>query len=331
MGMLLNGRWTQDDQALTEVGGRPWRHTALFRDWVADSASATYRPEPGRYHLYVSLACPWAHRCLIVRALRGLEDVLSVGVVDPLMGPDGWQFSDRPGCDRDEVNGARYLREIYLRAKPKYTGRVTVPVLWDRTTETIVSNESREIVRMLSTAFNRFARPEVDLLPTAYRQVIDHTIDALHAAVNEGVYEAGLAPTQEAYERAVRHLFAALDQWERVLSDRRYLCGRVLTEADICLFVTLLRFDPVYFTLFKCNLRRLVDYPNLFGYTREIYQLPGVAETCNLDHIKRHYYWSFTALNPRRIVAAGPVMDLALPHDRARLPGRPPTGLFESA
>lgn len=329
MGMLVNGRWTHDDRGLFGRGGSV-RPQSQFRDWIVDSPGATFRPDPDRYHLYVSLASPWAHRCLIVRALRGLEDVVSVSIVDPLMGPEGWHFSDGPGCTPDDVNGARYLRDVYLWARPNYTGRVTVPALWDTVRNTIVNNESREILRMFDTSFNALARPSVDLLPTAYRQVVDETIDALHGPVNEGVDDAGFAATQGAYDRSVRRLFGALDQWERVLSERRYLCGRVLTEADVCLFVTLLRLDPVYFTLFKCNLRRLADYPSLLNYTRELYQLPGVAETCNLDHIKRHFYWSYTTLNPRQIVAAGPTIDYVAPHNRARLPGHPPSGLFHA-
>jgi putative glutathione S-transferase len=273
------------------------------------------------------MACPWAHRVLITRRLLGLEDVISVSVVDPLMGDDGWVFSDKSDCGLDTVNGAASLGEIYLKARSNYTGRVTVPVLWDRELGTIVNNESRELIRMLGTSFCQLGRIGVNLYPDQYRQLIDDTIDAIYEPINNGVYRAGFAKTQAAYDLAVVELFEALDHWEAHLGEQRYLCGPELTEADICLFTTLVRFDSVYVTHFKCNIRRLVDYPNLWAYTREIYQLPGVAETCNIDHIKRHYFWSHTSINPRRVVPRGPVIDFEQPHDRRRLEGSPPAGL----
>ncbi|MFT3767444.1 MAG: glutathione S-transferase family protein [Minicystis sp.] len=318
MGRLVEGRWTTEWYK-PDAAGRFVRESASFRDRITADGSSGFPAEAGRYHLYVSLACPWAHRTLIVRALRKLDDAISISVVDPFMAEHGWTFSDAPGAIRDAVNGADHLHQIYVKARPDYTGRVTVPVLWDKQRGTIVNNESREIIRMLDTEMGALGDPAVNLCPAPLREEIDRTIDAIYTPVNNGVYRAGFATTQKAYDDAVVELFAALDHWEGVLSQRRYLCGDTLTEADVCLFTTLLRFDPVYHGHFKCNLRRIADYPSLWGFVRDVYQTPGVAGTCNLDHIKQHYYRSHETINPTRIVPRGPILDLDAPHDRARL------------
>lgn len=317
MGMLIEGRWSREWYR-PDAEGRFRRPETRFRQWVRADGSSGFPAEAGRYHLYVSLACPWAHRTLILRKLKGLESAISLSVVHPYMGEDGWAFGEGPGCIPDTVNGARYLREIYLKACPDYTGRVTVPVLWDKATGTIVNNESREIVRMLDTEFGAFARPGVDFCPAPLREHVDRTLDEIYEPINNGVYRAGFAATQAAYEEAVEELFAALDHWESVLARRPWLCGQHLTEADWCLFTTLFRFDPVYVGHFKCNLRRLVDYPNLWNYVKALYQYPGVAATCNLEHVKQHYYRSHPMLNPSCIVPAGPLVDFDAPHDRDR-------------
>ncbi|MEJ7602464.1 MAG: glutathione S-transferase C-terminal domain-containing protein [Kofleriaceae bacterium] len=261
--------------------------------------------EPGRYHLYVSLACPWAHRTLITRALRGLEDAISVTIVDPKMSDDGWSFRDE---DPDPIGGAKFLRDVYLRADPKYTGRVTVPVLWDRALNTIVNNESREVMRILDVDCEGLAstRAEGCLAPESLRGEIDGVLDAIYAPINNGVYRAGFAGTQGAYDHAVNELFDALAHWDAELGKRPFLCGDRMTEADVALFTTLLRFDLVYYSHFKCNVRRLRDHANLWRHTRWMYQHPKIRPTCDLDHIKVHYYWSQTTVNPTRIVPVGP-------------------------
>ena len=291
--------------------------------WYApDSTGAFQRPatrfrgqpaaiEPGRFHLYVSYACPWAHRTLIVRALRGLEHAISVTVVDPKMGDDGWRFrADRP----DPIGGAPLLREIYTRADPQYTGRVTVPVLWDRVTNTIVNNESRELMRLLDVEFAPLSRDPLEptLAPDAMRDEIERTLDAIYAPINNGVYRCGFAGTQAAYDLAVHELFDALAHWEDVLGRQPYLCGARLTLADVAMFTTLLRFDLVYYAHFKTNLHALRDLPNLWRFTRRMYQHPGIRPTCELDEIKVHYYWSQTTVNPTRIVPIGPDLRAAL-------------------
>ncbi|MEM9069849.1 MAG: glutathione S-transferase C-terminal domain-containing protein, partial [Myxococcota bacterium] len=268
----------------------------------------------------VSYACPWAHRCLIVRSLRGLQDIVPVSVVHWFMGEDGWSFDEGPGVVADP-GGARFLRDVYLRAKKDFTGRVTVPILWDTETGAIVNNESREIVRMFDDVFP--GRADVNFHPADLHDAIEETIDAIYEPINNGVYRSGFARSQRAYEEAVHELFGALDHWEGVLSKQRYLCGDRLTEADFFLFTTLVRFDPVYHYHFKCNLKRLRDYPNLWGFTREIYQLPGVAETVRMDHIKEHYFGSHESVNPARVVPAGPIVDFDEPHGRDRLQGAP--------
>jgi glutathionyl-hydroquinone reductase len=314
MGQLVDGKWTTAWYE-PDAQGRFVRGTTAFRDRLTADGSSRFPAAPGRYHLYVSYACPWAHRTLIARAKRGLEAAISVSVVDPFMGDGGWEFSERMGSIPDSVNGARFLHEIYTRARADYTGRVTVPVLWDKQERTIVNNESREILRMLDA----FEGPGETLCPGELRAEIDQTITALYQPVNNGVYRAGFATKQAAYEEAVDELFAALDGWDALLASRRYLVGARLTEADVCFFTTLLRFDAVYHGHFKCNLRRIADYPNLSGYVRDVYQSPGVAGTCRLDHIKEHYYRSHGMINPTRIVPKGPLLDFEAPHGRERL------------
>jgi putative glutathione S-transferase len=287
------------------------RKPTSFHGQIKRDGTTGFLPEAGRYHLYVSLACPWAHRTLIVRKLKGLEGAISFDVVDPLLDSRGWSFEQNVGgATGDRVGGHSLLREVYLEAAPDYEGSITVPVLWDREGETIVNNESSEIIRMQNSEFDAVAEhPEVDLYPEALRSEIDALNEWIYPEINNGVYRCGFARKQEAYSRAVRTLFAALDRVEAILASSRYLCGEQLTEADVRLFTTLVRFDPVYVTHFKCNIRRLADYPNLWGYTRDIFQLPGVAETVNLEHIKRHYFESHRHINPFGIVPDGLEVD----------------------
>ncbi len=318
MGKLVDGMWVSDWYE-SDAEGFFIRDATRFHNSVLADGSNGFGAETGRYHLYVSLACPWAHRALIGRRLKRLDSVISLSVVHPHMGESGWEFRDYPGASPDDVNGAKCLHEIYTKAKRDYSGRVTVPVLWDKQQQTIVCNDSRMILRMMSREFEAFADRARDLCPTELEEAIDREIDALYRPVNDGVYRAGFATKQSAYDSAVRDLFAALDGYEQRLQERRFLLGARLTEADICLFTTLLRFDAVYHYHFKCNVRRLSDYPALFGYLRDIYQMPGVAELCNFDHIKQHYYTSHPHLNPSGIVPAGPALDLMAPHHRAKL------------
>ena len=319
MGMLVEGKWT-DTWYENDSKGCFIRPESRFRHQVTADGSSGFRAEARRYHLYVSLACPWAHRTLIMRTLKKLEQAISLSIVDPFMGKDGWFFSNGPACIPDTVNNARFLHEIYSKAGNDYSGRVTVPVLWDKQTQTVVNNESGEIMRMLDLEFNALGDAAANFCPEPLRDEIDRVCDDIYSSINNGVYRAGFATTQEAYENAVTELFAALDKQESVLSRQRYLCGDVITEADWRLFTTLIRFDPVYVGHFKCNLRRIADYPNLRNYLRELYQFPGVAGTCNFDHIKRHYYKSHDMINPTGIVPKGPILDLDSPHDRERLP-----------
>lgn len=320
MGMLIDGVWTTKWYE-PGAGGKFVRDETKFRRHVTADGSSGFPAAAGRYHLYVSYACPWAHRTLLARALLGLEEAVSISVVDPFMGDDGWAFTEREGCIPDPIFAARFLRSIYLRAEVGYSGRVTVPVLWDRERATIVSNESREILRMLDVEFAALHRRPISLAPKALRRQIDRTIDAIYAPINNGVYRAGFATEQAAYEEAVQELFAALDHWEAVLAKQRFLCGEVVTEADLCMFTTLLRFDPVYVGHFKCNVRRIVDYPQLGNYLRDLYQLPGVAAACNIQHIKEHYYRSHPQINPQRLIPLGPVLTLEDAHDRGRFGG----------
>ncbi len=308
-GYLLDGRWHTGWYATRETGGEFVRTTTAFRDRVTADGSTAYRAEPGRYHLYVSLACPWAHRTLIFRALKRLENVISVSVVDPVMEDDGWAFSAGPGCIPDTLNGFRFLREVYTAADPHFSGRVTVPVLWDRQTRTIVNNESAEIIRMLNSAFDAFTPVRTDYYPPALRKDIDAINAMVYERVNNGVYRCGFAGSQAAYDAAFERLFCALDELESRLSGARYLVGDTLTEADWRLFTTLVRFDAVYYVHFKCNLRRIAEYPHLSRLLRELYRVPGIAGTVNIDHIKRHYYMSHPHLNPGRIVPGGPHLE----------------------
>lgn len=301
MGQLVNGVW-QRGWYDPDSQGAFQRPAARFRDWVSADGSTAFPAESGRYHLYVSHACPWAHRTVLLRAIRGLEGAIGLTAVDPRMGDDGWSFGEEP----DPLFGAKGLPELYLRADPSCTSRVTVPVLWDKQTNTLVSNESREIMRMLDTAFDAFAGNPVSLAPASLVPLIDETITANYDSINNGVYKAGFATEQAAYEEACHALFAALDRNEETLGRTRFLCGDALTEADIALFTTLLRFDVVYYSHFKCNLKRIADYTNISRFLREIYALPSVRPTCRLDHIKTHYYWSQTTVNPTRIVPLGP-------------------------
>ncbi|MGJ3253561.1 MAG: glutathione S-transferase family protein [Elainellaceae cyanobacterium] len=317
LGMLIDGQWA-NKRNQEDKDGKFIRPSTTFRNWVTADGSSGFKAEAGRYHLYVSLACPWAHRTLIMRQLKGLTDAISISIVDPEMMGEGWEFSDGPGCIPDTVNQAEYLRDIYTLADPHFTGRVTVPVLWDKQQKTIVNNESREIIRMLDTEFGAIARSDVDLCPGDLHDSIESAIDAIYQPINNGVYRAGFATQQAAYEEAVTDLFDALDYWEGVLDRQRFLCGDRLTEADLCMFTTLFRFDAVYYVHFKCNLRRIVDYPNLWGYLRDLYQHPGVKDTCNLDHIKRHYYKSHTNVNPTGLVPKGPIIDFEQDHERDR-------------
>lgn len=304
-GMLINGEWRKEGYQ-KDSDGRFLRNPTTFRNWVKADGSSEFLPEAGRYHLYVSLACPWAHRVLIMRKLKGLEDAISLSIVDPYMGEDGWHFSQAPGSITDPIFGANYLREIYVKADPNYTGRVTVPVLWDQKSGTIVNNESRELLRMLDHEFQAIASKTENYCPSELEATIDQTIDAIYNPINNGVYRAGFAQSQAAYEEAVTELFQALAYWEDVLGKQLYLCGEQITEADWCLFTTLLRFDLVYYVHFKCNLYRIIDYPNLSRYLLDLYNQPGVKDTCNFDHIKQHYYRSHPHLNPSGIVPIGP-------------------------
>jgi putative glutathione S-transferase len=307
-GYLLDGRWHTGWYDTRSTQGEFVRTTTAFRGRITADGSGAYPAAPGRYHLYVSLACPWAHRTVIFRALKRLEDVISLSVVDPVMGEDGWEFSDGRGCIPDFVNGFRYLREVYTAARPDFTGRVTVPVLWDKQSRSIVNNESAEIIRMLNSAFDAFTPAREDYYPDALRDRIDAVNALVYENVNNGVYRCGFAGSQPAYEAAFQRLFATLDTLEAQLDASRYLVGDRITEADWRLFTTLVRFDAVYYVHFKCNLRRIDDYPNLSRYLRALYHVPGVAATVDIDHIKRHYYMSHPHLNPGRIVPLGPVL-----------------------
>jgi glutathionyl-hydroquinone reductase len=322
MGRLVDGVWTTRDVRTTR-DGRYIRRESQFRNWVTADGKAGptgeggFKAEPGRYHLYVSLACPWAHRTLIFRTLKKLEEAIGVSVVEPLMREEGWEFSeDYP----DHLHGAERLYEIYLKAKPDYSGKVSVPVLWDKKRKTIANNESAEIIRMLNSAFDAFTDSELDFYPEELRDEIDAINQPVYETVNNGVYRAGFARSQEAYEEAARALFDTLEELDTRLDEQRFLAGDRLTEADWRLFTTLVRFDAVYYGHFKCNLKRIVDYPNLSGYLRDLYQMPGIKDTVSFDHIKRHYYGSHTSINPTGIVPLGPIQILDSPHRRDRLP-----------
>ncbi len=329
MNMLVDGEWRTDAYTTTNEAGAFDRSETTFRNWIAgtpipDHVDARpderFTPDPNRYHLYVSYACPWAHRTLLARSMLGLEDVLSVSVVDPYRAADGWQFTpEKDGCTIDHIAGADYLRERYVAADPTATCRVTVPVLWDTKTDTIVNNESREILRMLTTVFRDLGTCQYDLAPQAMRSAIDEVITDIYEPINNGVYRAGFATAQEPYDEAVTTLFDALDRYDHRLAERRFLLGDRPTEADLCLFTTLVRFDQVYHTHFMCNKQYIHQYDHLWPYLRDLYQLPGVAETVRMDHIKEHYYRTHPDVTPSRIIAHGPELDFMTDHDRGRL------------
>jgi len=324
MGLLVEGKWQDRWYDTSKSGGAFVRSQSQWRDWVTRDGAPVegrqrgFKAEPGRYHLYVSLACPWAHRTLILRKLKKLEDIISVSVVHHFMGEHGWTFRTDDGATGDTLYGLDFLHQIYTMADPAYSGRVTVPVLWDKKEKTIVNNESSEIIRMLNSAFDEWGDAGLDFYPEDLRGDIDAINALVYPAINNGVYRAGFATTQAAYEQAFSELFAALDTVEQRLSGQRYLLGGRITEADWRLFTTLARFDPVYVGHFKCNLRRIADYPNLSNYLRDLYQVPGAAGTVNMHHIKAHYYGSHKTLNPTGIVPVGPELDYAAPHDRSR-------------
>jgi len=302
----------------TSVEGAFVRQQDAFREWVRADGSSGYPAVPGRYHLYVSLACPWACRTVIVRKLRGLESAIGMTVVDPIRDERGWAFRDGLDYSKDPINGFSFLKEAYLATDPGYKARVTVPVLWDRQTKRIVSNSDDDIMRMFETEFNALSPNTLDLYAKQHRSEIDRMNEVIYETVNDGVYRAGFATSQAAYERAAYRVFETLDVLEARLSKQRYLFGSTPLETDWRLFVTIVRFDPVYYGHFKCNLRRIIDYPNLYGYLKDLYQIPGIAETVNFDHIKRHYYMTHDDINPTRIVPIGPAQDLTSPHGREK-------------
>ena len=315
MGLLVDGQWVDQWYDTKKTGGRFVRTQTQFRNWITADCSAGptgqagYKAEANRYHLYVSLACPWASWTLMIRTLKGLEDMISISVVHPLMLEHGWTFEEGEGVIGDPIFQARYLHEVYTAVKPDYTGRVTVPVLFDKKTKTIVNNESSEIIRMLNTAFDDLGAKPGNYVPDQWLEEIDAVNDFVYHRINNGVYKAGFATKQEVYEEEVAALFEALDQMEERLAGQDYLVGNRFTEADIRLFTTLVRFDAVYFGHFKCNLKPLTAYPNLWAYTKRIYQLPGMAQTVNFDHIKRHYYGSHKTINPTGVIPMGPTLD----------------------
>jgi len=324
MSLLINGKLKDNWFEAQHEAGEYIRRDSQFRNWITRDGAAGptgvggFRAESGRYHLYVSLACPWAHRTLIFRILKNLQDLVTVSVVNPDMGADGWRFEEFPDATPDQVNGFSFLHQVYTLAQPDYTGVVTVPVLWDKRQKTIVNNESSEIIRMFNTMFNGLIPVKTDYYPEALREEIDSINALVYANINNGVYRAGFATSQSAYENAFGRLFDALEKIEKRLSRQRYLAGEQLTEADWRLFTTLVRFDAVYYSHFKCNLKRIVDYKNLSSYLRDLYQISGIAETVNMQHIKRHYYYSHETINPTRIVPLGPEIDFMASHDRGR-------------
>ncbi|NYS60274.1 glutathione S-transferase family protein [Vreelandella salicampi] len=325
MGLLVNGEWHDQWYDTKKHGGEFVRESAQLRDWVGADAPdgvLSHPAEADRYHLYVSLACPWAHRILIMRKLKGLESLMGVSHVSPLMLGQGWTYDEDEGSSGDPVNGVTYHRELYTLTDPHYTGRVTVPVLWDKKRCAIVNNESADLLRILNGAFDELTGNRLDFYPQDLREEIDAVNADVYDHINNGVYKSGFATEQSVYEKHVHALFESLERMEKRLSQQRYLAGEWLTEADIRLFTTLVRFDAVYHGHFKCNLKRIEDFPNLANYLRELYQWPGVAETVNMDHIQHHYYYSHDTINPTRIVPAGPLLNFNRPHDRERLPGQ---------
>ncbi|QJR82514.1 glutathione S-transferase family protein [Alteromonas pelagimontana] len=319
MGLLVDGKWQDKWYDTDSNDGKFKRESSSFRDWVEDSKDARYTPESGRYHLYVSLACPWAHRTLIFRKLKQLESHIDVSVVSPEMLDKGWSFKSFPAATGDKLYNYEYLHQLYTRVDATITSRVTVPVLWDKKSETIVNNESADIIRIFNQSFNSLTGNHDDYYPQSLHAEIEEINQLVYSNINNGVYKTGFATTQKAYEEAVAALFDALDLVEQRLSTQRYLVGKRITEADWRLFTTLIRFDQVYHGHFKCNIKRIADYPALNGYMKELYQYPGVAETVNFEHIKRHYYFSHTMINPTQIVPVGPDLALNAPHGRESL------------
>lgn len=318
MGLLVDGKWRDQWYDTEQTKGKFVRQDSKFRQWIKANGTTPFTPEKDRYHLYVSLACPWAHRALIYRKLKGLEDIISLSTVDPIMLEHGWEFKDTPGSIADELYGASFLYEIYLKADAKYTGRVTVPVLWDKKLKTIVNNESADIIRMFNAEFNKITGNTLDLYPDDLSHAIDQINEFVYHNINNGVYKAGFATTQDAYEEAFDSLFDALDDIEDILGKQKFLVADQITEADWRLFTTLVRFDPVYVGHFKCNKKRIAEYPHLSRYVGELYCYPGVKETVNFDHIKRHYYESHRTINPTGIVPKGPELDVCKMNERRK-------------
>jgi len=322
MSLMINGELHENWLAAETDDGKFIRQDSQFRHWItADgspgpSGNGGFVAEPDRYHLYVSLACPWAHRTLIFRQLKQLSEMIGVSVVHPYMGDKGWHFAEFPGSTPDDVNACDYMYQVYVKAQADYSGIITVPVLWDKKQQTIVNNESSEIIRMFNSAFDALTDSKEDYYPAAWRAEIDRINTLVYDDINNGVYKTGFATSQPAYEEAFTRLFKALDEVERILSVNRYLTGGPLTEADWRLFTTLVRFDAVYYGHFKCNQRRISDYPNLFAFMRDLYQMPGIAATVDMQQVKQHYYYSHESINPTRIVPVGPALDFNLPHDR---------------
>ncbi len=315
LGQLIDGKWTTE-WTEREADGKFRRMSTQFHQWVSTDGTSGLPAVAGRYHLYISLGCPWAHRTALLWKLKGLEQIIGLSIVDPVISDQGWKFSDYPGCIRDSVNSAEYLWQIYVKSAPTYSGRVTVPVLWDKQTDQIVNNESRQIIQMFNSAFDQVGAAAIDFYPPELCSQIDRVIDEIYQPINNGVYRSGFASSQAAYEEAVTELFQALELWDKVLAAQPYLCGNQITLADWCLFTTLFRFDLAYYGLFKCNIRRLVDFPNLWNYCRDLYQHPGARSVCSIDHVKQLYYGGLPELNPSRIVPQGPSIDFDLPSDR---------------
>ncbi|MBD3896833.1 glutathione S-transferase family protein [Halomonas sp. ML-15] len=328
MGLLIDGKWHDQWYDTDKHGGEFVRESAKLRDWVTAAGGAGPDGQPGlpaeagRYHLYLSLACPWAHRTMILRKLKGLESLVGLSHVSPLMLDQGWTYREDEGSSGDPIKGVDYHHQLYTLTDSRYTGRVTVPALWDKQGERIINNESAELLRMFNGAFDALTGNRLDFYPEDLRETIDAVNADVYDHINNGVYKSGFATEQKVYDKHVTALFEALDRMESRLAEQRYLAGEWLTEADIRLFTTLVRFDAVYYGHFKCNLRRIEDYPNLSNYVRELYQWPGIKETVDFDHIKRHYYYSHDTINPTRIVPKGPLLDLERPHDRERLSGK---------
>ena len=307
LGQLVNGKWVKD---WTEnETGQFKRMSTKFHHQITADGSSGFKAEVDRYHLYISLGCPWAHRTAILWQLKELQNIVGLSIVDPVISAEGWKFSEREGCILDTVNNAEYLREIYTLADANYTGRVTVPVLWDKQTQTIVNNESLQIIKIFNSEFDKFTQSQVDFYPQHLQAEIDQVIERIYQPINNGVYRTGFACTQSAYEEAVQELFAALEYWEEVLGKQPYLCGDEITLADWCMFTTLFRFDLAYYGIFKCNLKRLIDFPHLWNYCRDLYQQPGVAKVSNIFHVKELYYAGIPEINPSGIVPIGPDLD----------------------